>query len=244
MAERVIRVMLAEVAVDKFRRGPVLPSSAARFGTCCKGVTGLRHAGISDQGRTRTHNEDRWCAHDDLGLYVVSDGMGGTPAGEVASEIVVQALPAMVAEHLGGRPQDGAVPDASEGLCFVLSKLSADVREGSRAQPGLAGMGATAVVALVRDSAALIAHVGDSRAYLWRDGQLRRLWAGPQGLPRPEHRALMGIFIRYRKFRETDTDVEYHYGQSETDLYQRLVIDKSTTGVVVHAIRWATATVS
>jgi protein phosphatase len=138
-------------------------------------VTELRHAGISEQGPSRAHNEDRWCAHDDLGLYVVSDGMGGGPAGEVAAEIVVQALPAIIAAPPAGDPQDSGPDDAGQRLCLALRQLSAEVRQGGLAQRGLAGMGATAVVALVRDSTVLIGHIGDSRAYLWREGQLRRL---------------------------------------------------------------------
>jgi protein phosphatase len=138
-------------------------------------VTDLWHAGISEQGPSRTHNEDRWCAHDDLGLYVVSDGMGGGPAGEVAAEIVVQALPAIIAALLDGGPQDSGPDDAGQRLNLALRQLSAEVHAGGLAKRGLAGMGATAVVALVRDSTVLIAHIGDSRAYLWRDGQLRRL---------------------------------------------------------------------
>jgi len=123
----------------------------------------------------REHNEDRWCAHDDLGLYVVSDGIGGGPAGELASEIVVQALPAIVAERFARGARDTRARDAGLRLRAALAQLSAQVRDGASARPGLAGMGATAVVALIRDSTALIAHIGDSRAYLWRTGVLTRL---------------------------------------------------------------------
>lgn len=137
--------------------------------------TGLWHAGISERGPSRTHNEDRWRADDDLGLYIVSDGIGGGPAGEVAAEIVVQALPAIIAGLHDGGPQESGPHDAGQRLGLALRRLSAHVRAGGLAQRGLAGMGATAVVALVRDSTALIAHIGDSRAYLWQDGQLRLL---------------------------------------------------------------------
>jgi protein phosphatase len=137
-------------------------------------VTPPRWAGFSDRGRVRERNEDRWSADADLGLFIVSDGMGGRPAGEVASEVVVAALPTLVAHHFGAEP-DLAAPDAPQRLRTVLTELSTELREGSQDTPRLAGMGATAVVALVSHTTALIAHVGDSRAYLLRGRSLHRL---------------------------------------------------------------------
>ncbi|HEX2289976.1 MAG TPA: PP2C family serine/threonine-protein phosphatase [Pseudonocardiaceae bacterium] len=135
-----------------------------------------RWAGLSDRGQVRERNEDCWSADADLGLFIVSDGMGGRPAGEVASEVVVAALPTLVAHHFSAEP-DLAAPDAPQRLRTVLTELSAEVREGSQDTPRLAGMGATAVAALVSASqaTALIAHVGDSRAYLLRERSLHRL---------------------------------------------------------------------
>lgn len=142
-------------------------------------MTALRCAGLSDRGRVRERNEDRWSADVERGLFIVSDGMGGRPAGEVASEVVVATLPTLVATHFGAVP-DLAAPDATQRLCTVLTELSTDLRQSSQDTPRLAGMGATAVVALVSHATALIAHVGDSRAYLWRPASaqaagLRRL---------------------------------------------------------------------
>jgi serine/threonine protein phosphatase PrpC len=122
----------------------------------------------------RERNEDRWSADGDLGLFSVSDGMGGRPAGEVASEVIVSTLPDLVTTHFGAAP-DLAAPDATQRLRTVLIELSTGLREGSQDMPQLAGMGATAVVALVNQATALIAHVGDSRAYLWREHKLDRL---------------------------------------------------------------------
>lgn len=137
-------------------------------------MTALRCAGLSDQGRVREGNEDRWSADVGLGLFVVSDGMGGLPAGEVAAEIVVTTLPTLIATHFD-TAADLAAPETGQQLGTVLAELSAQVRARNPDAPHRAGMGATAVVALVRQATALIAHLGDSRAYLWRANSLQRL---------------------------------------------------------------------
>ncbi|MGQ0778083.1 MAG: PP2C family protein-serine/threonine phosphatase [Pseudonocardiales bacterium] len=136
--------------------------------------TALCWAGLSDCGRVRESNEDRWSADVELGLFVVSDGMGGLPAGEVAAEIVVTRLPMLIATRFGAA-SDIAAPEATQQLRTVLAELSADLRAGSQDDPRRAGMGATAVVALIRQATALIAHLGDSRVYLWREHSVQRL---------------------------------------------------------------------
>jgi protein phosphatase len=137
-------------------------------------VTELRYAGLTDRGRVRTRNEDRWAADPELGLFVVSDGMGGAPAGALASEIVVTALPALVAQHFGPET-DLSTPAAGQPLRSALAELSAQLRDSTAGRPRLVGMGATVAVALVSGANVLIAQIGDSRAYLWRERHLRTL---------------------------------------------------------------------
>lgn len=134
----------------------------------------LRHGGISDRGQRRERNEDSWTADDELGLFVVSDGIGGAPAGDVASRHVATTLPALVVEHLG-RPPDLADTEAPARLRAALAELSAGLRAHSEDIPRLAGMGATAVLAVVAAETALIGNLGDSRAYRWREQALDRL---------------------------------------------------------------------
>lgn len=134
----------------------------------------LRHAGLSDRGRVRGRNEDRWAADAERGLFVVSDGIGGARAGELASEIVVEALPALIFERLS-ELENPAGPEGLERVTAALAELSDELREESAGKLGLEGMGATVVLALVDDRAALIAHMGDSRAYLWREHTLKLL---------------------------------------------------------------------
>lgn len=134
----------------------------------------LGHAGLSDRGRVRGRNEDRWTADAERGLFVVSDGIGGAAAGELASEIVVEALPALIFERLYGL-ENPAGPETVERVTAAIAELSDDLRKQSAGKLGLQGMGATVVVALVEDRAALIAHMGDSRAYLWREHTIKLL---------------------------------------------------------------------
>lgn len=134
----------------------------------------LSYAGLTDQGRVRTQNEDNWVADPDQGLCVVSDGMGGQFAGALAAKIVVETLPSLLRKQMRGI-EDVADPEATRRLLTALAELSDQVRNGSQGQPGLDGMGATVVLALIRGSHALIAHMGDSRAYLLRQGRLEQL---------------------------------------------------------------------
>jgi len=133
----------------------------------------VRCAAASETGRVRAHNEDRWYADAEQQLYVVSDGMGGQAAGELASRIVVEILPERLREHLSDADElDEATVN---GVMESVRRLSFDVRQESEGEPGLAGMGATLVLALIRGRQALIVHLGDSRAYLLRQGKLARL---------------------------------------------------------------------
>ena len=117
----------------------------------------------TDTGRQRRENEDSALAQ--APVFVVADGMGGAQAGEVASQIAVeafaQALPA------SGTPEQRLVTRVQEANRRIF-----DV---SRAEQERAGMGTTLTAAYLDDSNLTIAHVGDSRAYLFRDGSLQRL---------------------------------------------------------------------
>ncbi len=130
-------------------------------------------AGRTDRGRVRKQNEDRWRVDPELGLYLVADGIGGRFAGALAAQKVVDRLPALVQASFA----DVEVPSAraTERLSEALTELSDQVRQESEGQPGLEGMGATVVLALVRQAWSLIAHLGDSRAYLLRAGHLEQL---------------------------------------------------------------------
>jgi len=121
-------------------------------------------AGASHVGRSRTNNEDAFAPHaDGTGsgplVVAVADGMGGHIAGEVASRVAIEA----------------AMAEAGSATERVLAGNSRVV-EAVVADPSLAGMGTTLTLASFgADGAVDLAHIGDSRAYLWRDGKLTQL---------------------------------------------------------------------
>jgi protein phosphatase len=131
-------------------------------------------AAASDRGRRRSSNEDSFGARPDLGLFIVADGMGGRAAGEVASRLAVQEIEAAI-EATANDP-DG--PDrAATRLRTGFDRANQRIAEGAAACTELRGMATTAVAVLLTGTGAILAHVGDSRLYLWRDGRVERLTA-------------------------------------------------------------------
>jgi serine/threonine protein phosphatase PrpC len=116
----------------------------------------------SDLGRQRQGNEDNYFVR--APLFVVADGMGGAQAGEVASEMAVESF-------------DGGLPDGTpaDGLVRVIEDANRRIHDRSRTEAQRAGMGTTVTAAYVGEQEVTIAHVGDSRAYVLRDGELTRL---------------------------------------------------------------------
>lgn len=137
-------------------------------------MTVIHYAGLTDRGRVRKENEDRWFADRAQGLYLVADGMGGMQAGGLASQIVAQTLPSLLGKRMRGVERLDE-PLARELLLQTLADLSDRLRDEGRRQLGHGGLGSTVVLLLVRGRHALVAHLGDSRAYRLRDGKLERL---------------------------------------------------------------------
>jgi len=138
--------------------------------------------GLTDVGRHREHNEDHFLVHPPLDLYVVCDGMGGNQAGEVASALATTSLENFFHATKSGAlppevPDDPAVPLAARRLVAGVRKANGDVHEISSTRREHKGMGSTLVaVHLSRDTAQVhIAHVGDSRCYRVRGGQILQL---------------------------------------------------------------------
>jgi serine/threonine protein phosphatase PrpC len=118
-----------------------------------------RHAGQSHPGRRRRRNEDAFVISPPL--FAVADGMGGAKAGEIASRLAAAAV----------REEEGGRGDVGE----LIREANRRVFERARDDASASGMGTTMTVALVEDDHVTIGHVGDSRAYRLRDGELEQL---------------------------------------------------------------------
>ncbi len=149
-----------------------------------------RAAGQTDTGRKRRRNEDAFVC--DPPLFAIADGMGGAQAGELASRLAAAAIEEAAA----------AVSD-KEGVVGVVRTANARIFQRSLQDPGVAGMGTTATVALVdeRAGALSVAHVGDSRAYRFRDGTLEQLTT--------DH-SLVGELVRSGRLTEDEAAVHPH----------------------------------
>ena len=129
-------------------------------------MTILRAASYSDVGRVRKENEDRLLCEEAAMLFGVADGVGGLPGGGEAAQQAVDVISASVAD---------AGPDGEVDMRAMVTKANdAVVALGTRMSPGL-GIGSTLTVACIRGSRLKLAHVGDSRAFSWRKGELAAL---------------------------------------------------------------------
>jgi PPM family protein phosphatase len=131
-------------------------------------MPGIELHGKTDVGQSRRNNEDAFAILPELSLAIVCDGMGGAACGEVASELTVETIIDQVRAANDGQPEEAVLRQAIE-------TANARVRSMSKDRAECSGMGSTVVLALCRGERVWIANVGDSRAYLWRAGELRQL---------------------------------------------------------------------
>ena len=126
----------------------------------------------SDVGRVRKGNEDSFFAdaNEYRGLFMVADGMGGHAAGEIASQMAVEVVSADLE-----RLKDLESADALEMVSVALRHANRAVFERSSAERDKMGMGSTASVLVLGDERFIIGHLGDSRIYLFRDGEMRQM---------------------------------------------------------------------
>jgi PPM family protein phosphatase len=127
-------------------------------------------ASASDRGLVRQNNEDSILDLSDRGVFAVADGMGGHAAGEVASGIAVESL-------IDVWPDGGPVAEPVDPLSRTIVQANTEIRRRSQTELDKRGMGTT-LTAMAIEAAGdrgLIAHVGDSRAYRFRDGTLEQL---------------------------------------------------------------------
>jgi serine/threonine protein phosphatase PrpC len=150
-------------------------------------LTIVEKASLTDVGRQRQGNEDSYLEKSPL--FAVADGMGGARAGEVASKVAVEKLGAT--SDFDGSPE--------QHLAEVTKEANREIYKMAQDDPALAGMGTTLTAALVTGREVAIGHVGDSRVYRFRDGELERL---------TQDHSLVEEFVRQGKL--TPEEAENH----------------------------------
>lgn len=125
-------------------------------------------SGNTHTGMVRDNNEDAYGIFPDLSLYIVADGLGGHAGGEVASRLAVEIIRLEIAgEH--------TVADSQEKIQHAIQTANTFIRHKAEDDSTLHGMGTTVVVASIKDDKAVVAHVGDSRAYLIRNNAITQI---------------------------------------------------------------------
>ena len=147
----------------------------------------IESAGLSDVGLRRKSNEDSFAISDDQTLFIVADGMGGHAAGEVASRLAVESIerhisgsdprkePTVPASFRSPSGDEAGLPPPARRVLNAIRLANQEIVRSVRKDSSMRGMGTTVVIALIHGSRAFIGSVGDSRAYLVRDGNLRQL---------------------------------------------------------------------
>jgi serine/threonine protein phosphatase PrpC len=158
-------------------------------------------AGETNVGMKRTHNEDNFDLLEDEKLYLVADGMGGHASGEVASKIAIETL----RDFFLSTAQDPEATwpykmDKSRGyeenrLITGIKLANLRIHENQQREPKLRGMGTTVAAILIIEEGVLVAHVGDSRVYRLRQGQLEQL---------TEDHSLLNDYIKMKRLSEEE----------------------------------------
>jgi len=141
----------------------------------------IAYQALTDVGRKRKGNEDSLFINADQRLFVVADGMGGHAAGEVASKVAAESINEFVC--LTGGDKEITWPyGLDESISYDGNRLKTAVRyanrkvlDATRERAEYDGMATTVAAVLIEDDKANIAHVGDSRVYLWRGGRVAQL---------------------------------------------------------------------
>lgn len=178
--ERVLRKALACDPQERYESVEVLKMTLLGVSQQAR----VRSAWLSDVGERRDHNEDAVLVKESaqntvagtefVGLYIVSDGMGGAEAGEVASALAVRTIAAHVEQAC---PRGRDVSDGEREACLreAIAAANTAIYGYGKEHREAAGLGATVVAALICGSRCSLAWVGDSRAYLWERGHLQQL---------------------------------------------------------------------
>jgi len=138
----------------------------------------IRSTGGTHVGRVRSSNEDHYGIFENLGLYVVADGIGGHAAGEVASVMAVDTIRYAFEAGLTDRTRSTRTPfDPARRLVAAIEDANTRIFDAGQQDPSLSGMGTTVAAVWIDGDTARIAHVGDSRVYLFRERAYKQITA-------------------------------------------------------------------
>ncbi|HWL16311.1 MAG TPA: PP2C family serine/threonine-protein phosphatase [Opitutus sp.] len=153
-------------------------------------MTLLRSASFSDIGRVRRKNEDRFLCDDDAMIFGVADGVGGLPGGAEAAEHTVREI-ADELHHLK--------PGGDADLTTIVQRVNHRIRQlGATLSPAM-GIGSTLTFGVVRAGELQIAHVGDSRCYVWHRGDCQQLTEDHSVENEARHRRARGETVFYHE---------------------------------------------
>ncbi len=134
-----------------------------------QGKQTLRLGCVTDVGKVRDINQDCFAIDLERGLVMVADGMGGHLAGEKAAQSAVEVVSALLSE------QDPRQGDVQANIQRAVQEANRQIVQASMSDASMRGMGTTATVAIVDGEHVFLGHVGDSRAYLVRDGIIEQI---------------------------------------------------------------------
>ena len=129
----------------------------------------------TDRGRVRDNNEDAVAVDATVGLAVLADGMGGYNAGEVASGLAITAIQADLVPWLASAAKSASVAQMRQVTQSSVARANTLILESALANPAHAGMGTTLVVGVFHEAQLVLGHIGDSRCYRLRQGQLTQI---------------------------------------------------------------------
>lgn len=129
----------------------------------------------TDTGRVRTNNEDSIALDESCGVAVLADGMGGYAAGEVASGMACDFIRSELGRWLHEASASASDGDVKRAMDICVDNANRAIFGAANSNPTYAGMGTTLVLAVFRSGRLLMGHIGDSRGYRLRDGQLQQI---------------------------------------------------------------------
>jgi len=151
-----------------------LNESTVQSGEVVVGGVSVRWSGASDIGKDRPENQDAFFVEAEVGLFLVSDGMGGHRGGALAANIVAEDLPVMIETSLA-KLRSSSIRSVRGLLKRCIIEQNRHLRMEGGSETGYKEMGTTVAVALLKDGRVYLGNLGDSRIYRFRKGRLRQL---------------------------------------------------------------------